>query len=66
MIVTIQAAKTQLSKLIEKACRGEQIVIARGSEPVVKADHRVAGAYGRNNWGIAAPSCCRAALGLSC
>jgi prevent-host-death family protein len=35
-IVTIHAAKTNLSKLIEKARRGEEIVIARGSEPVVK------------------------------
>jgi prevent-host-death family protein len=34
--VTIQAAKTHLSKLIEKACQGEQIVIARGTEPMVK------------------------------
>ena len=36
MIVTIHAAKTNLSKLIEQACAGEEIVIARGSEPVVK------------------------------
>jgi prevent-host-death family protein len=35
-IVTIQAAKANLSKLIEKARRGEEIVIARGSEPTVK------------------------------
>ena len=35
-IVTIHAAKTNLSKLIEQACAGEEIVIARGSEPVVK------------------------------
>jgi prevent-host-death family protein len=34
--VTIHAAKTNLSKLIERACAGEEIVIARGSEPVVK------------------------------
>ena len=36
MIVTVHAAKTNLSKLIEQACAGEEIVIARGSEPVVK------------------------------
>ncbi|HEX6746289.1 MAG TPA: type II toxin-antitoxin system prevent-host-death family antitoxin [Longimicrobium sp.] len=36
MIVTIHAAKTNLSKLIEQACAGEEIVIARGSEPVVR------------------------------
>ena len=35
-IVTIHAAKTNLSKLIEQACAGEEIVIARGNEPVVK------------------------------
>ena len=35
-IVTVHAAKTNLSKLIEKACAGEEIVIARGSKPVVK------------------------------
>lgn len=34
--VTIHEAKTNLSRLIEKACRGEDIIIARGSEPVVR------------------------------
>jgi prevent-host-death family protein len=34
--ITIHKAKTQLSRLIEKACRGEEIVIARGNTPVVK------------------------------
>ena len=34
--VTIHKAKTNLSQLIEKACRGEEIVIARGSKPVVR------------------------------
>jgi len=34
--VTIHKAKTQLSRLIEKACKGEDIVIARGSKPVVR------------------------------
>jgi prevent-host-death family protein len=34
--ITIHKAKTQLSKLIEQACRGEDIVIARGSHPVVR------------------------------
>jgi antitoxin (DNA-binding transcriptional repressor) of toxin-antitoxin stability system len=34
--ITIHKAKTQLSRLIEKACRGEKIVIARGKQPVVK------------------------------
>ena len=35
-IVTVHAAKTNLSKLIEQACAGEEIVIARGKEPVVR------------------------------
>ena len=34
--VTIHKAKTELSKLIEKACRGEEIVIARGKKPLVR------------------------------
>jgi len=34
--ITVHKAKTQLSRLIEKACRGEEIVIARGAEPVVR------------------------------
>ena len=34
--ITIHKAKTQLSRLIEKACRGEEIVIARGSKPVAR------------------------------
>jgi prevent-host-death family protein len=32
----IHEAKTNLSRLIEKACRGEEIVIARGKDPVVR------------------------------
>lgn len=35
-IVTVHTAKTNLSKLIEQACAGEEIIIARGSQPVVK------------------------------
>ncbi len=34
--VTIHRAKTELSKLIEKACKGEEIVIARGKKPIVR------------------------------
>ena len=34
--ITIHKAKTQLSRLIEKACKGEEIVIARGRKPVVR------------------------------
>jgi prevent-host-death family protein len=33
---TIHQAKTNLSKLIEQACQGEEVVIARGPEPVVR------------------------------
>jgi len=35
-VVTIHAAKTHLSRLIEEVTEGEQIVIARGKEPVAK------------------------------
>jgi prevent-host-death family protein len=34
--VTIHEAKTNLSKLIEQACEGQEVVIARGPEPVVR------------------------------
>ncbi|SMF26875.1 prevent-host-death family protein [Tistlia consotensis] len=33
---TVHAAKTNLSKLIEAALAGEEIVIAKGSTPVVR------------------------------
>ena len=34
--VTIHEAKTHLSRLIREALKGEEIIIARGREPVVK------------------------------
>lgn len=34
--VTIHEAKTHLSRLIQRALAGEEIVIAKGKEPVVK------------------------------
>jgi prevent-host-death family protein len=34
--VTVHAAKTNLSKLIDAAMAGEEIIIAKGSKPVVK------------------------------
>jgi prevent-host-death family protein len=34
--VTIHEAKTNLSRLIERACRGEEIIISRGPEPVAR------------------------------
>ena len=36
MIVKVHQAKTQLSKLIAAALAGEEVVIARGDEPVVR------------------------------
>lgn len=35
-VITVHAAKTNLSKLIERAEAGEDITIARGKDPVVK------------------------------
>ena len=34
--VTIAKAKAQLVQLIDRACRGEEIIIARGSKPLVR------------------------------
>jgi len=34
--VKVHEAKTNLSKLIERARRGEEVVIARGATPVVR------------------------------
>ena len=36
MQYNVHTAKSQLSKLIEAALRGEEVVIARGSTPVVR------------------------------
>jgi prevent-host-death family protein len=33
---TIHAAKTNLSRLVEQACRGDEVIIARGSTPVAR------------------------------
>ena len=35
-VTTIHQAKTNLSRLLERAERGEEIVIARGKKPVVR------------------------------
>ena len=35
-VVTIHVAKTNLSRLIEEVTGGEQVVIARGKEPVAR------------------------------
>lgn len=34
--IPVHAAKTHLSRLIERACAGEDVVISRGSVPVVR------------------------------
>jgi prevent-host-death family protein len=35
-VYTIHAAKTNLSRLIERAQKGDEVIIARGSTPVVR------------------------------
>lgn len=35
-VITMHAAKTNLSRLIAQALAGEEIIIARGAEPVVR------------------------------
>ena len=35
-VVTIHQAKTNLSRLIQEACGGEDVIIARGSKPVAR------------------------------
>ena len=35
-VVTIHQAKTNLSRLIEKASEGEEVIIARGLKPVAR------------------------------
>jgi prevent-host-death family protein len=35
-VVTIHQAKTNLSRLIEQASEGEEVIIARGSKPVAR------------------------------
>lgn len=34
--ITVHEAKTQLSKLIDRACAGEDVIISRGDTPVVR------------------------------
>jgi prevent-host-death family protein len=36
MIVNVHAAKSQLSKLLERAAGGEEVVIARAGKPVAR------------------------------
>ena len=50
-VITVHVAKTNLSKLIERAQAGEEIIIARGAAPVVRlipvvpVPHRQFGLY---------------------
>ncbi len=48
--VTIHEAKTNLSRLIKQACAGEEIIIARGKEPVARLVP-VAGARPKRKFG---------------
>jgi prevent-host-death family protein len=36
MQVTIHEAKTHLSRLVKKALEGEEVIIAKGNQPLVK------------------------------
>jgi prevent-host-death family protein len=36
ILVTMHEAKTNLSKLVKESLEGEEVVIARGSKPLVK------------------------------
>ena len=43
--VTIHSAKTNLSKLIEQAMNGEDVVIAKGAKPMVRLVPVVQGGF---------------------
>lgn len=49
--VKVHEAKTNLSRLIERACQGEEVIISRGDEPVVRLVP-IAGGKGRRTLGI--------------
>jgi prevent-host-death family protein len=36
IVVTIHQAKTNLSRLLQKAAAGEEVIIARGAKPVAR------------------------------
>jgi antitoxin (DNA-binding transcriptional repressor) of toxin-antitoxin stability system len=46
MIVNIHAAKTNLSKLIESAESGEEVIIARNGKPIVRLELVVPAPHG--------------------
>lgn len=51
MEVTVQEAKTQLSRLLRRVEAGESVVIRRGREPVAMLVRAPARAGRRNIWG---------------
>lgn len=51
MEVTVQEAKTQLSRLLRRVEAGEEIVIRRGREPVAILVRAPAQSRGRQIWG---------------
>lgn len=46
--VNIHEAKTQLSKLIQAAINGQEVIIAKGNKPVVRLDALPEARKGRN------------------
>ncbi len=51
MEVTVQEAKTQLSRLLRQVEAGEEVVIRRGSEPVAMLVRAPSQARKRQIWG---------------
>ena len=51
MEVTVQEAKTHLSRLLRRVEAGEEIVIRRGQEPVAMLVRAPASTRKRNIWG---------------
>ena len=49
--IKVHEAKTNLSKLIEQACHGEEVIIARGATPVVRVV-AIGKAQGRREQGV--------------
>ena len=49
--IKVHEAKTNLSKLIEQACRGEEVIIVRDATPVVRMV-AIGGVQGRRQPGV--------------
>ncbi len=66
-LTTIHAAKTHLSRLIQRACNGEDFVIARGKTPLVhlvpvnapEQGRRFGPSAARPGWTMPSSSPCR-------